>query len=205
MGCSSSNGSAGSISLPPSFPDEMPREIHVFLHKREGMLWGARVADVRGQAVVSSIDANGLLQEWNRQNPQNQVRNSDIVFSVNNVTGNFWPMIFELQQAGTKHIIIRRDPQLPGEESDEEKGPVTLESEHVDSLEKVCVDYDEHCAICLENFVADEYVTRLPCKHVFHSDCAMRWLTGHSRCCPLCAHPANEELRSAVSPSKFSL
>lgn len=38
------------------------------------------------------------------------------------------------------------------------------------------------CVICLEDFLEDDRICVLPCKHVFHTDCAKRWLTRELRC-----------------------
>ncbi|KAK1297142.1 hypothetical protein QJS10_CPB15g01852 [Acorus calamus] len=41
------------------------------------------------------------------------------------------------------------------------------------------------CAVCLDGFGAEQYVTKLACSHRYHSDCLMPWLTKHSDC-PCC-------------------
>lgn len=42
----------------------------------------------------------------------------------------------------------------------------------------------QECAICKQN-LGSAYLTRLPCKHVFHSKCINKWLDKKSTC-PLC-------------------
>jgi RING-like zinc finger len=42
------------------------------------------------------------------------------------------------------------------------------------------------CAICLEEFADKEKVRVLPCKHRFHEDCLVPWLTERHSSCPLC-------------------
>ncbi|KAJ1730532.1 hypothetical protein LPJ72_004428 [Coemansia sp. Benny D160-2] len=45
----------------------------------------------------------------------------------------------------------------------------------------------ESCTICLCEYVVGEKVVNLvPCNHMFHSECAFRWLTQKSTSCPLC-------------------
>ena len=40
------------------------------------------------------------------------------------------------------------------------------------------------CAICMEDFVAGDDTVRLPCTHLYHYECASRWL--QRKCvCPL--------------------
>lgn len=46
---------------------------------------------------------------------------------------------------------------------------------------------DECCPICLDDFIADEYVTILQgCKHYYHRRCVREWLLRKQGCCPLC-------------------
>jgi hypothetical protein len=42
------------------------------------------------------------------------------------------------------------------------------------------------CAICLDEFENKEMVRVLPCKHRFHEDCLIPWLTERHASCPLC-------------------
>mmetsp|Transcript_43779 Transcript_43779/g.85920 ORF Transcript_43779/g.85920 Transcript_43779/m.85920 type:complete len:201 (-) Transcript_43779:29-631(-) len=42
------------------------------------------------------------------------------------------------------------------------------------------------CTICLEDYVCDEeFAITNECKHVFHSECILRWLEQHNEC-PIC-------------------
>jgi len=69
---------------------------------------------------------------------------------------------------------------------------VSIQQEHVEgSLD---------CAICKEEFTLGEKVLRLPCNHMFHGGCIIRWLQMHNQC-PVCRHelptenPEYENLR----------
>lgn len=43
------------------------------------------------------------------------------------------------------------------------------------------------CSICIEDFEPGERIRILPrCKHAFHTDCILPWLTERRGCCPLC-------------------
>jgi len=43
------------------------------------------------------------------------------------------------------------------------------------------------CSICIDDFEEGERIRLLPkCKHAFHTDCLMPWLTERQGCCPLC-------------------
>eukprot|EP00986_Skeletonema_menzelii_P002912 scaffold844_cov142-Skeletonema_menzelii.AAC.3 len=49
---------------------------------------------------------------------------------------------------------------------------------------------NDSCPICIEEFETGEKVRVLPrCKHLFHIDCIMPWLTERQGCCPQCRTP----------------
>ncbi|KAI3988716.1 hypothetical protein MKX01_025028 [Papaver californicum] len=41
------------------------------------------------------------------------------------------------------------------------------------------------CCICLEESKAEEEISRMPCRHMFHADCIVSWLE-QSNSCPMC-------------------
>jgi hypothetical protein len=43
------------------------------------------------------------------------------------------------------------------------------------------------CAVCLQDFVAEDRLRVMPCSHTFHQDCIFRWLR-MNHVCPLCRH-----------------
>eukprot|EP00929_Paragymnodinium_shiwhaense_P027485 TRINITY_DN16124_c0_g1_i2.p1 TRINITY_DN16124_c0_g1~~TRINITY_DN16124_c0_g1_i2.p1 ORF type:complete len:266 (+),score=58.81 TRINITY_DN16124_c0_g1_i2:110-907(+) len=54
---------------------------------------------------------------------------------------------------------------------------------------------DEYkCLICIEDFAAGEEVVTLPCRHLFHADCAREWLKV-KLACPTCRHRLTRESR----------
>nr|DAD18171.1 TPA_asm: hypothetical protein HUJ06_019634 [Nelumbo nucifera] len=46
-------------------------------------------------------------------------------------------------------------------------------------------DLVKTCTICLEDFLEEMEVVKLPCSHVFHKECIVHWLK-QSHLCPLC-------------------
>lgn len=46
---------------------------------------------------------------------------------------------------------------------------------------------ETHCAVCQENFVTNDKLQELPCKHLFHPPCLKPWLDEHNSC-PICRH-----------------
>ncbi|XP_062500173.1 E3 ubiquitin-protein ligase RNF103-like [Corticium candelabrum] len=49
----------------------------------------------------------------------------------------------------------------------------------------------ENCVICLADFNRREILCALPCGHMFHRVCVVRWLEKRSELCPVCRQPAN--------------
>lgn len=71
------------------------------------------------------------------------------------------------------------------------------------------VDYGEEpqthqtsCAICIEEYEQRDKLRQLPCKHVFHTECVIPWLTERHSSCPLCK---NEVLPIAENDDDTSL
>lgn len=47
-------------------------------------------------------------------------------------------------------------------------------------------DVSNECPICLLKFVDQEDVRRLPCFHLFHTECVDKWLLDQKEVCPNC-------------------
>ncbi len=48
------------------------------------------------------------------------------------------------------------------------------------------------CIFCQEKLMPFSVVKRLPCNHVFHSECASQWLSLHDQC-PICRHQVTQK------------
>ncbi|GJQ12087.1 hypothetical protein GpartN1_g3878.t1 [Galdieria partita] len=49
----------------------------------------------------------------------------------------------------------------------------------------------DSCPICLEEFVQEDLIRILPCKHEFHGDCIFSWLVERGKC-PVCKYSITE-------------
>jgi len=70
--------------------------------------------------------------------------------------------------------------------------PIPATRSAIERLEKVTFEdgFESigECIICTEEFNAGLELTRLPCSHVYHGDCIVKWLEA-SHFCPLCRYP----------------
>jgi hypothetical protein len=67
------------------------------------------------------------------------------------------------------------------------KIPTKLYEEHI-KTDRDKDDEHENCSICLEEYVANDCIKKLPCGHEFHDKCIDPWLLqfGQKADCPLC-------------------
>lgn len=46
---------------------------------------------------------------------------------------------------------------------------------------------EDSCPVCQEDYGVNESLIRLPCRHMFHEECVLKWLEKHNTC-PMCRH-----------------
>ncbi|KAF8032137.1 hypothetical protein BT93_D1149 [Corymbia citriodora subsp. variegata] len=88
--------------------------------------------------------------------------------------------ISEVEDLGMREGMERPDSETGRVMRDASKSAILrLKEKFYDAEDKDC------CSICLEEFHRTEKVTELPCSHVFHRRCIIRWLEDKNSC-PLC-------------------
>jgi hypothetical protein len=67
---------------------------------------------------------------------------------------------------------------------------VTLDNEDLNNLKTIILDkdLDDTCSICMSNYLQNESIIELPCKHFFHCDCIKTYLNKYNYKCPICRH-----------------
>ena len=69
-----------------------------------------------------------------------------------------------------------------------ENKKVTLDESDFDKITEIVAvdDHKENCSICMMNIKKDNKISKLPCKHIFHTDCINPWLKEYNYKCPIC-------------------
>ncbi|KAL5818819.1 hypothetical protein ACOSQ3_022754 [Xanthoceras sorbifolium] len=99
----------------------------------------------------------------------------------------FLPLIFEAisspaepESAGGLVQLQQLDNSIILDGESFEEVPILLKEEKVED--------STNCSICLESVSVGKIVARLPCSHLYHTTCIIRWL--HKKpTCPLCRAP----------------
>ncbi|KAF5459792.1 hypothetical protein F2P56_019710 [Juglans regia] len=75
-------------------------------------------------------------------------------------------------------------------DSDSELYTMAATRSSIEALEKVTLEEGrgENCMVCMAEYEDGMEVTRMPCSHLFHGDCIVKWLLT-SHLCPLCRYP----------------
>ncbi|XP_004486987.1 E3 ubiquitin-protein ligase RDUF2 [Cicer arietinum] len=58
------------------------------------------------------------------------------------------------------------------------------------------VESETHCAVCKEAFELGSEARKMPCKHLYHSDCILPWLSMRNSC-PVCRHELPSDQNSS--------
>lgn len=126
--------------------------------------------------VPSSASARDVLRAHRRNTPQLDSRSeaqgsqSDINLRAGPRRPSRLPPL-SARRGGSSSVQVTVSPARPKMPS---KPPSTVTSEE-----------GECCCICLLEFEQGDNMKRLPCAHVFHTDCIDRWLRNSCEC-PLC-------------------
>lgn len=82
---------------------------------------------------------------------------------------------------------VREDMEVIGGDEEPSFNGVPASRSSIQTLEtqKYQGESVETCVVCMEEFSVGVDVTRMPCSHIFHGECIVKWLE-NSNFCPLC-------------------
>ncbi|CAL4929177.1 unnamed protein product [Urochloa decumbens] len=132
----------------------------------------------------------GLWQGYRRVVTEHEVVVNGQTYIVEEAT--FEPPSYEEEFERMSRLM---HPYLTESHRSCKRARVAASSDAVLGLQEVRAgDAPVECAVCLQDFVAEDRLRAMPCSHAFHQDCIFRWLRVN-RVCPLCRHelPTQEE------------
>ncbi|XP_057538100.1 probable E3 ubiquitin-protein ligase RHA4A [Amaranthus tricolor] len=103
-------------------------------------------------------------------------------YSINNL------QLFDLDEA----LVCYSSPTIitkPSSSSHNYKNGNNFISKVYMELTTVSVGADSVCCVCMEGFQSPHHndsAKQLPCRHVYHPDCILTWLSSSHHSCPLC-------------------
>ncbi|BFY98399.1 hypothetical protein BsWGS_01439 [Bradybaena similaris] len=76
-------------------------------------------------------------------------------------------------------------------------GAPPAQKDKIENLPRIVVDQSHvdkmlQCSICMDEFELSMEVRKLPCDHLYHSECIVKWLEMHGTC-PVCRKDLNGE------------
>ncbi|KAM3846593.1 E3 ubiquitin-protein ligase Praja-2 isoform 3-T3 [Vipera latastei] len=114
------------------------------------------------------------------------------------VTSMFMEMTYQRLQTALAH--------LESLAIDVEQAHPPASKESIDCLPQIIITEDHNavgqeqcCAICCSEYIKEEIVTELPCRHFFHVTCITLWLQ-KSGTCPVCRHVLAPGLSETAAP-----
>eukprot|EP00434_Breviolum_minutum_P011033 symbB.v1.2.009734.t1/scaffold625.1/size179458/11 len=85
-----------------------PKEKQVTLTKTSGKEFGITLNYYKSsmKVIVAGLDADGLVQDWNRENPQSQVSAQDHIVEVNGIRDSPVKMVAEMKRSESPKMTV---------------------------------------------------------------------------------------------------
>lgn len=72
-----------------------------------------------------------------------------------------------------------------------------IESMPMVEISDAHLESESHCAVCKEQFELGSEAREMPCKHIYHSDCIIPWLSLKNSC-PVCRHELPSDTQNSI-------
>ncbi|KAI9110966.1 hypothetical protein K1719_018086 [Acacia pycnantha] len=169
----------------------------LFISTRTGQTRRAIIEEFESPLIISCKELLQDVSGFLRKAFSNRLSESHIQSLT---SSHFTSQAVRTLERGTTSETAHRHPRLMPlpiyfpvvhqemNEVDNDVNLVPASKEAIASLKKFEVDCEtraERCTICLQSFDQDDDLSEMPCEHIFHNNCIVRWLKT-SHICPLC-------------------
>jgi DNA-binding transcriptional regulator YhcF (GntR family) len=137
------------------------------------------------QQIVSNVYQIRRYLEMNegRRTQHTNTAHDGSIHNQNNVVHNMINNIFEM--------ILTPNNTLPsltnfGEFEDVK---ITLTNDEFNLLHHdfiTRINIDKECNVCMDSYNLNDKIVKLPCNHIFHTECIRNWLCNEKVTCPVC-------------------
>lgn len=142
-------------------------------------------------AINNSTDSRGRLEP----SPENSGYGPWLIFSGQVPQNRRFDELFNESNGfrrgnGGNYFVGPGLEEIIAEISNDQHGNPPVSKSLVDAIPSVKISQKDlrknaHCAVCKEKFELGSCARKLPCNHIYHSDCIVPWLAWHNTC-PVC-------------------
>lgn len=164
----------------PTMTDSISHGEQILLSSiKNEVLRKSRLRSNNQRVINTSIDTDAVQRDSNALELDSLLTTIPIISGVASLHTILGPLG---NMSGSVHLIPSTITNYRLKETEFDKLPRYMygSKEHNDEV---------GCVVCQEDYISDDILITLPCKHEFHEDCIKSWLVNTMNVCPICRAP----------------